>query len=211
MGSVSSIYAARETGLAIGVPGLVYRTEWAVHILFDDGLYRYDWPDQGLISDLAVDQRKNPSFWGRWESDGKRLAIAREGATFQFAVEGDAIVDGRGTRFARLPNQQDSVDLTGTWVRESSASATPRITFFSGDRFETRGGLMGLIASPEFVAHWGPYPPGSLFQWPDAAGRYGMESYTMALARDDGPILGMLALASPDRLRLGYTWFLRDG
>src|SRR6187399_2059911 len=107
---VPGIYAALQSGLAIGVPGLVYRTDLAVHILFPDGAYRYDWPDQGLIGDFSHDRAKYASFWGRWQGEGAVVEIERPDASLRFAVEPDAIVDESGTRFARLPDE-DRIDL----------------------------------------------------------------------------------------------------
>jgi hypothetical protein len=123
-------------------------------------------------------------------------------------VDGDAIVAPDGTRFARLPDS-DEVDLTGLWLREASASDKPRITFLEGGRFETEGGLLGLIADPTFVADWGLQHGRSLFQWPDGGGTYERGLYTLILRRDDGAVLHILALASENRTRLGYTWFNR--
>ncbi len=204
--NVAGIYAALESGLAIGVAGLVYRTDWTVHILFPDGTYRYDWPDQGLVGDFTVDREKNASFWGRWESDGSTVRIERPDASLTFAVEPEAVVAQNGARFARLPDE-DGVDLTGLWLREASASDRPRITFLDGGRFVTEGGLLGLIASPHFVADWGPLQGRSLFEWPDSGGTYERGLHTLILRRDDGAVLHLLALVSPTRMRLGYTWF----
>ena len=203
---VPGIYAALQTGLAIGVAGLVYRTDQAVHILFPDGAYRYDWPDQGLIGDFTHDRAKNASFWGSWQAEGATVAIERSGSVFRFAAEPDAIVDESGTTFGRLPNADD-IDLTGLWLREASASDKPRLTFRGGDRFETAGGLLGLIAEPHFVADWGPLHGRSLFEWPDSGGTYERGLHTLILRRDDGAVVHMLALVSPRRMRLGYTWF----
>jgi hypothetical protein len=205
---VSGIYAALQSGLGIGVAGLVYRTDQAVHILFPDGAYRYDWPDQGLIGDFSHDRARNASFWGRWQAEGATVAIERSGSVFRFAAEPDAIVDESGAPFGRLPNADD-IDLTGLWLREASASDKPRLTFH-GDRFETAGGLLGLIAEPHFVAGWGPLQGRSLFEWPDSGGTYERSPCTLILRRDDGAVLHMLALASPGRMRLGYTWFTRQ-
>jgi hypothetical protein len=207
--AVPGIYAALETGLAIGVTGLVYRADWAAHILFPDGSYRYDWPDQGLVGDFGHDREKYASFWGTWQSDGSAVDIARPDAALRFAAEADAIVAPDGTRFARLP-ESDEVDLTGLWLREASASDKPRITFREGSRFETEGGLLGLIAEPHFVADWGPLEGRSLFEWPDGGGIYERGLHTLILRRDDGPVVHLLALASPTRMRLGYTWFTRQ-
>ena len=207
---VPGIYAALQSGLAIGVPGLVYRTDLAVHILFPDGAYRYDWPDQGLIGDFNYDRAKNASFWGRWRGDGSTVEIERPDASLRFAVESDAIVDENGARFVHLPDE-DGTDLTGLWLREASASDKPRITFLEGERFEIAGGLLGLIAEPHFVADAGPLQGRSLFEWPDGGGTYERDSCTLILRRDDGAVLHMLALASPNRMRLGYTWFGRAG
>jgi hypothetical protein len=96
-------------------------------------------------------------------------------------------------------------------LREASASDKPRIAFLDGRRFQTVGGLLGLIAEPHFVADWGPLEGISLFQWPDGGGVYERAPYTLILRRDDGAVLHMLALASPNRTRLGYTWFNRAG
>lgn len=209
--TVPGIYAALQSGLAIGVAGLVYRTDWTVHILFPDGAYRYDWPDQGLIGDFGADRAKYASFWGRWRSEGAALEIERPGAVLAFTAEEDGIVDEDGNRFARLPDGPDDIDLTGLWLREASASDTPRITFLEGGRFEMSGGLLGLIADPHFVFDWGPHQGRTLFQWPDGGGTYERGPYTLVLRRDDGAGLHMLALASPNRMRLGYTWFARAG
>lgn len=210
MDDASGIYAASETGFAIGVTGLVYRTDVAVHILFADGRYRYDWPDQGLTGDFGRDEERYPAFWGRWRRDGDRIDVERPQGALSFRVEPDAIVGDDGVRFMRLPDQQDGFDLNGVWLRESSASDRPRISFSPNGRFATEGGLLGLIAMPEFVADWGPYPPDSLFQWPDREGLYALDGYTLTLVRDDGAKLHMLALATgPDRARLGTTWFQR--
>jgi len=206
---VPGIFAALQSGLAIGVAGLVNRTDWAVHILFPGGAYRYDWPDQGLTGDFTVDQARNPSFWGAWQSDGATVTVERPGATLRFGVEDDALVDRDGTRFARLP-ETAAIDLPGLWLREASASDTPRITF-TGDRFATEGGLLGLIAEPHFVADWGPLQGRSLFDWPDGGGEYERGPYTLILRRDDGAVVHMLLLASANRMRLGYTWFARSG
>lgn len=205
---IPGIYAALESGLAIGVTGLVYRTDWTVHIFFPDGTYRYDWPDQGLVGDFSVDRAKNASFWGRWQSNDDAVAIERPGASLRFTAEDGAIVDEGGIRFERLPDER-AVDLTGLWLREASASDTPRIAFADG-RFETAGGLLGLIAQPNFVADPGPHQGRSLFEWPDGGGSYELAPYTLILRRDDGAALHMLALAAQDRMRLGYTWFLRQ-
>lgn len=207
--AVPGIYAALETGFAIGVGGLVYRTDLAVHILFPNGSYRYDWPDQGLVGDFTVDREKYASFWGHWQSDGATVEVARPDAALRFTAETDAIVALDGTRFARLPDS-DEVDLTGLWLREASASDKPRITFREGSRFETEGGLLGLIADPTFVADWGPQQGRSLFQWPDGGGTYERGLYTLILRRDDGAVLHLLALVSDNRMRLGYTWFNRS-
>lgn len=204
--AIPLVYAALETGFAVGVGGLVYRTDWAVHVLFPDGSYRYDWPDQGLIGDFAVDREKYASFWGHWRSDGATIEIARPDAVLSFTAEAEAIVAPDGTRFARLP-ERDEVDLTGLWLREASASDRPRITFCEGNRFETEGGLLGLIASPHFVADWGLHQGRSLFEWPDGGGAYERGPYTLILRRDDGAVLHLLALVSEKRMRLGYTWF----
>lgn len=208
---VSGIYGALQSGLAIGVAGLVNRTDWAVHIFFADGSYRYDWPDQGLIGDFGHDRARNASFWGEWRSEGSELVVERPGAVLRYAVEPDAIIDGDGVRCGRLPIERNAVDLTGLWLREASASDKPRITFLDGARFETEGGLLGLIAEPHFVADWGPHTGRSLFEWPDGGGRYDSAMYTMELTRDDGARVLMLALISPNRMRLGYTWFTRAG
>jgi hypothetical protein len=212
MDDASGIYAASETGLGIAVPGLAYRTDLVVHILFADGRYRYDWPDQGLTGDSRRDEQKNPSFWGRWRRDGERIGVDRPQGAIAFRYVRDAIIGEDGESFIRLPDQQPDLQLIGTWAREASASDRPRITFSSGDRFATFGGLLGLIAMPDFVADWGPYPPDSLLQWPDSGGRYTLDGYTLTLFRDDGARLNMLALAtSADRMRLGFTWFNRAG
>ena len=207
---VPGIYAALESGLAVGVAGLVYRTDWTVHILLPDGTYRYDWPAQGLVGDFAHDRAKEASFWGHWQSDGSTIRIERPDASLTFAAEADAIVDQDGNRFARLPDQDD-VDLTGLWLREASASDRPRITFLEGGRFQTEGGLLGLIAEPHFVADCGPLQGRSLFEWADGGGAYERAPCTLILRRDDGAVLHMLALASANRMRLGYTWFGRAG
>jgi hypothetical protein len=206
---VPGIYAALESGIAIGVAGLVYRTDLAVHILFPDGAYRYDWPDQGLLGDFSHDRAKYASFWGRWQSEGSVVEIERPDASLRFAVESDAIVDESGMRFVRLPDE-DGIDLTGLWLREASASDKPRITFLGGERFETSGGLLGLIAEPHFVADAGPFQGRSLFEWPDGGGTYERAPCTLILRRDDGAAVHMLALVSPSRMRLGYTWFTRQ-
>jgi hypothetical protein len=208
--AVPGIYAALETGLAVGVTGLVYRSDWAVHLLFPDGSYRYDWPDQGLVGDFAHDREKYASFWGTWQSDGSTVEIARPDAALRFAAEADALVATDGTRFARLP-ESDEVDLTGLWLREASASDKPRMTFLEGSRFETEGGLVGLIAEPHFVADWGPFQGRSLFEWPDGGGTYERMPYTLILRRKDGAVVLLLALVSENRMRLGYTWFTRAG
>ncbi len=101
--------------------------------------------------------------------------------------------------------------MTGLWLREASASDKPRITFLEGNRFETEGGLLGLIADPTFVADWGPLRGRSLFEWPDGGGAYARAPCTLILRRDDGAVVHMLALASANRMRLGYTWFARAG
>jgi len=207
---VQGIYAALQSGLAIGVAGLVNRTDLAVHIFWSDGSYRYDWPDKGLIGDFTHDRAKHPSFWGRWWTEGSELTIERTGAVLRFTVEDGAIVDAGGTRFESLPIR-DELDLTGLWLREASASDKPRITFLEGKRFVTEGGLLGLIAEPQFVAEWGPHAGRSLFDWPDGGGRYDRGFCTLELTRDDGARLLMLSLASPNRMRLGYTWFTRAG
>jgi hypothetical protein len=207
---VPGIYGALQSGLAIGVAGLVYRSDWSVHLLFPDHAYRYDWPDQGLAGDFGHDRERYASFWGRWESDGTTIAIERPDASLRFTAEPDAIVDGDGTRYARLPDWPD-VDLTGLWLREASASDKPRVTFLEGRRFETAGGLLGLIAEPHFVADWGPHQGRSLFEWPDGGGTYELGPYTLVLRRDDGAVLHMLALTGQDRMRLGCTWFGRAG
>jgi hypothetical protein len=64
---------------------------------------------------------------------------------------------------------------------------------------------------PHFVADWGPHHGRSLFEWPDGGGTYERGPYTLVLRRDDGAVLHMLALAGPDRMRLGCTWFGRAG
>lgn len=208
--AIPGIYAALESGLAIGVGGLVYRTDCAVHILCPDGTYRYDWPDQGLVGDFAHDREKYASFWGTWRSDGATVEIERPDATLRFAAEADALVAPDGTRFARLP-ERDEVDLTGLWPREASASDRPRIVFGEESRFATEGGLLGLIAEPHFVADWGPHQGRSLFEWPDGGGTYERAPYTLILRRDDGAVLHLLALVSQNRTRFGYTWFNRSG
>lgn len=205
---VAGIYAALETGFAIGVGGLVHRTDWTVHILFPDGTYRYDWPDQGLVGDFTHDRGKYASFWGRWLADGATVTVERPDAVLGFTAEPEALVDAGGTRFARLPDE-DGVDLTGTWLREASASDRPRIGFLDGARFATEGGLLGLIAEPHYVADWGPHAGRSLFEWPDGGGTYQRAPSTLVLRRDDGAVLHMLALASATRMRLGGTWFGR--
>ncbi|UVO52352.1 hypothetical protein M0208_18235 [Sphingomonas sp. SUN019] len=211
MDDASGIYAASETGLAIAVQGLVYRTDMVVHILLADGRYRYDWPDQGLTGDSRHDEQKNPSFWGRWHRDGDRITVERPQGAIAFRYMQDSIIGEDGKPFLRLPDRQADLRLIGTWTREASASDRPRITFSSGERFATSGGLLGLIAMPDLVADWGPYPPDSLFQWPDGGGRWTLDGYTLTLQRDDGAGLNMLALAaSANRLRLGYTWFNRS-
>jgi len=209
MDDASGIYAAAETGFATAVTGLVYRTDVAVHLLFADGRYRYDWPDQGLTGDFGRDQKRNPGSWGRWRRDGDRIEIERPQGVVSFRTEPDAIIDEGGKAFARLPDEQAGYNPVGVWTRESSAGGRPRIDFFSDERFATSGGLLGLIAMPEFVADWGPYPADSLFQWSDGGGRYSLDGYTLTLVRDDGPRLNMLALAGADRMRLGFTWFRR--
>lgn len=206
--AVPGIYAALESGLTIGVTGLVYRTGWAVHVLLPDGSYRYDWPAQGLVGDFTHDRAKYPSFWGRWRSDGRVVAVDRPDTALRFSVEADAIVGPDGTRFGRLPDD-DGIDLTGLWLREASASDKPRITFHPGSRFETAAGLLGLIAEPHFVADWGPFAGRSLFEWTDGGGTYQRLPYSLVLRRDDGAVLHMLALASPNRMLLGHTWFNR--
>jgi hypothetical protein len=205
---IPGIYVAFQSGLAIGVAGLVNRTERQAHILFPGGAYRYDWPDQGLVGDFSHDQAKYASFWGRWEADGATVTIARPDATLVFTAEPDALVDEGGNRYPRL--SEENVDLTGVWLREASASSAPRIAFLADDRFETAGGLLGLIAEPHFVADPGPHQGRSPFEWPDGGGTYERGPYTLILRRDDGAVLHMLALASPDRMRLGYTWFARE-
>jgi hypothetical protein len=207
---VSRIYAALQSGLAIGVAGLVNRTELAVHLFFADGSYRYDWPDQGLIGDFSHDRAKSASFWGRWHSDGPDLVVERPGAVVRFTVEPDAIVDQAGQRFGSLPLHDDT-DLTGLWLREASVSDKPRIVFLEGNRFATEGGLLGLIAEPHFVADWGPLAGRSLFEWPDGGGRYDRGFHTLELTRDDGARVLLLSLAAENRMRLGYTWFTRAG
>jgi hypothetical protein len=139
------------------------------------------------------------------------VQIERPGGTLRFTVEPGAIVDEGGNRFARLPGDEDDIDLTGLWLREASVSDKPRIAFLAGDRFETSGGLLGLIAEPHFVADWGPFHGRSLFEWPDGVGTYERGLHTLILRRDDGAVVHMLALASQDRMRLGYTSFARAG
>lgn len=207
----AQVYAALESGLAIGVAGLVNRTDRAVHILFADGTYRYDWPDQGLIGDFAEDRSRYLSFWGVWRRDGAAIEIARPDAgPIRFLQDGDALVHPDGRRFERVTDQQSATSLIGTWHREASASAAPAIAFGEGNRFETAGGLLGLIAEPRFVLDPGPLAGRTLFQWPDAAGRYTLYPFTIVLERDDGARLSLLRWPAGRRMRLGYTWFRPD-
>lgn len=205
------IYAALESGLAVGIGGLVYRADLTVHILFPDGSYRYDWPDQGLIGDFSEDRSRFASFWGVWRRDGGVVEIERpDGGPIRFAVEDDALVHPDGMRFARMTDQQSAASLTGTWRREASASAAPAIAFRDGSRFETAGGLLGLIAEPRFVTDYGAMAGRTLFQWPDSGGTYSLYPFTILLARDDGARVQLLRLPAGHRMRLAYTWFLPD-
>src|SRR5688500_20301896 len=106
---IPGIYVALQSGLAIGVAGLVNRTEWVVHILFPGGAYRHDWPAQGLVGDFGHDQAKEASSWGRWQADGATVTIERPDAALAFTAEPGAIIDESGNRYARL--SEEDVDL----------------------------------------------------------------------------------------------------
>lgn len=207
----AQVYTALESGLAIGVAGLVNRTDWAVHILFGDGTYRYDWPDQGLIGDFTEDRSRYLGCWGVWRRDGAAIEIARpDTEPTRFLQEGDALVHPDGRRFEQVTDRQTVAALSGLWHREASAGAAPAIMFREGNRFETAGGLLGLIAEPRFVLDFGTQAGRTLFQWPDTGGSYTLYPFTILLERDDGARLSLLRWPAGHRMRLGYTWFRPD-
>lgn len=209
----AEVYAALESGLAIAVAGLVDGTDWAVHILFPDGSYRYGWPDQGLIGDFGDDRSRFPGCWGGWREEVEGVLVERAGgAQTRFTRDGQRLIDPSGSSFVRLRDDEPVAPLRGVWRPEASVSPGAAIVFSGTERFETVGGLLGLIAEPRMVADWGSLGGRSLFQWPDSAGSYALEPFTLLLARDDGACINLLRLSGERRMRLGFTPFRRgDG